>query len=382
MIALLSKKFSIITVILLAVFPVISHSAEVNFATDVSFRTENVTENYYVAGGNIDLEANFEKDLFVLGGTININGAVAGDVIVLGGQVNVNNEIAGDLRVVGGNVNISGKVSGDLVIVGGEVFLNDSATIEGESIIIAVSVFQNATISGESNILAGSVVLNDDISGQTQITTQSITFDSSARIIGDLNYYAPKKATENPGSEVSGNINFNEIKTIGEMGIVKSTVLNLLSFWLILRFVTTLILAFILIQVFKVFTQGTADIAMNSFVKSFFFGVLSLILVPAIVVVLFISLIGLPIGFLLMIFYIFVLILSGAISGIVVGNLVHELFGKSDRKVSFQKATVGIILLTTLQFVDILGEATILIFGFVSIGATLRFIYRSVIHKS
>lgn len=332
-------------------------------------------ENYYVAGGSVLIEngAVFNEDLFIAGGNIRAFGE-ANDVMVFGGEVSLENYVKGDLRVFGGTVNINSTVDGDLVIIGGEVYLNDSADIRGESIVIGGKVNQSSDINNESNIVAGSVTLNGIINSVAYITTQSAIFDKKGEVVGNLNYYAPQKAVEIDGFKSSGNIVFNEIKSIDEIGIVKSTVINLLNLWLILKFITTLVIAFILIYVFKVFSQGVNDIGVRSMGKSFLAGVLGLLMIPLIIIMLFASLIGMPISFLLLLLYIIILMISTPIAGIIIGHLAASLSGKDIKRVNFQNSVIGIILITALQFVPVLGAITIFIFRIIAVGAVLRYI--------
>jgi hypothetical protein len=395
MINTLIKYFYIIkkaqkTFVLLAFFlftftfiftPKNSQAAEIIANTEVNLSNATITENYYVAGGDVYLDSLFEKDLFIVGGSIDLYGEVRGDVTVIGGELNLENNILGDLRVIGGVVNIGSAVNGDLIIVGGEVNLNKNAQIRGETLLIAAELTQNSVLPKENTIIAGSVLLGGDLSGDTSITTQKIVFGNNSAITGSLNYYSPFAAEEIGEVNKTGVINFNEIKTIRETGVVKTAVINIMSFWLILKFITTLIIAFLLIHIFKYFTQKTTDMAIESIFKSFFAGLLSVIAIPFIAIILMLSLIGLPVGFLLLLLYFFVITISTAFSGIIIGTLVYNLFEKEETSVTFQKTTVGIVLLTTLQFVGFLGDISLLIISFISIGAILRFIIGNIVYK-
>jgi cytoskeletal protein CcmA (bactofilin family) len=377
-------KFNILLLVFLALFGALQTEAiTIRTSADINLKNETFSENFYAAGGNLNLDSVFEKDAFLIGMNINLNSLINGDALILGGEINVSNDILGDLRIMGGRVNINGKIEGDLVIFGGRVYLNEKSQIKGQTILISGELIQNSPIENNSHIIAGSVLLNSVLSGNAEITTQNITFGEKSKIIGSLQYFSPQKAFQRDGSEVTGKVNFNQINTIRETGVVKTAILNLISFWIILRFITTVIFAFILIQMFKVFTQGVNDIALNSFVKSFFVGILSLFAIPFITVILFISLIALPIGFLLIMFYVFIVIISSAISGIVVGNLVADMVGKkqSTEYVNFHNAVIGIVLLTVLRFVPYLGDITIILFTFVSIGAILRYYNKNIIKK-
>lgn len=378
---LLMKKLFYLTIpILFLTFGSNTNALEINVGTDISV-TGEYESNYYVAGGDIEIssESKFNNDLFVVGGNTKISGEVNNDVIVIAGESFVNNYVAGDLRVLGGIVNISSTIDGDLVVIGGEVYLLPGANIRGDTIVISGKIYQQSDLNNTTNIISGYVSLDGNVNGDTNVTTQSITFDDDVNIVGNLRYYAPVKAVEIEGSKVEGNVIFNEIKSINEVGIVKSTIINLLNLWLILKFITTLILAFIIIHVFRVFSQRVNDLASEKMLKTFFIGLFSNIFVPFIFIILMISLIGLPLAFILLLLYILLYILATPIAGIIIGHLVAHMFGKDTSKVNFQNTVIGVILITVIQFVPIIGDLTIFIFTLIALGAMILYIYNSFI---
>lgn len=378
------KKISILALcVIVSAFSIHQvRSAELQTGNAISIENRTVSENFYTAGGSVSLNATFEKDVFVAGGKIDTTGNINGDLFVMGGEMAVRGKILGDVRIIGGQTTLFGEVAGDLVIIGGVITLDPSAKVLGQTIVVGGEFIQNAPLSQQAKILAGSVYLNTTVAGDTSVTTQKMTFGDHAMISGSLRYYAPDKAVREDGATTTGTITFNEIKSISEIGIVKTTILNLISFWIILKFITTLIVAFVLVYVFKVFTQGVNNTALDSFVKNMLVGVLMLIVVPIVVAVLFVSLIAMPIGFLILLVYIFTLIITPAVAGIVIGSLVGRMLEKDDETphyVSFKSAAIGVVLFTAIQFVPFVGELTRIVFTLVALGAIYRYSHQSII---
>lgn len=349
-------------------------------ANDIRVIGQQIDQNAYIAGGSVTLDSEYTKDVFVAGGDVEISGKIAGDLIVMGGETRITGQVLGDIRIFGGRAIISGEVFGDLFIVAGKVDLVNGAKISGESIFVTAEMNQSSALNNPTKILAGAIFLNDSIASSTEITTQKIVIGGAANITGSLRYFAPNKAENVSGSKITGNVTYNEIKTIRERGVVKSAVLNLLSFWIIFKFLTTLILAFIATYVFRIFSQNVTNLAISSMIRSFFSGIGTLILIPVVSVILLVSLIALPIGFLFILAYIFVLIISPAISGVIIGALLFGIFEEEEKhQITFGKTAVGIVLLTALQFVPVIGEITKFIFTVVAIGAITRYTYGYVV---
>lgn len=375
-----------LTLLLTSVFSLLVNNvdaAEVINDTEVFlFADKTYEENLYVGAGKTVVESNVSEDLVVLGGEAVVSGKVVGDVFVLGGAVNFKGETVGDLRIIGGEVIIDGVVGGDVFIVGGDITISEEAAFGGDIFAVGGNINVLNDSSTELKVIAGKVYLNGKIAGQTEVTTQSLVIGNEAEVVGDLAYYAPQEFFLENGGSLVGNISFNEINSIRDTGVVKKAILSFMSFWFFLRFITTLIIAFILVYVFKVFTQGVSDLSIKSFWKSLLAGILVILFSPLVVAILIMSLFALPIGLLLMMSLVFIAIISTAASAIFLGVWAGQYLNRGADNVdtvSLKSATIGVILLTLLQFIPIVGDLAKLILFIVAFGAIVRYIRVAII---
>lgn len=339
-------------------------------------RSEN---NIYIVSGNSHTEDKIKGDLSVLSGETTISGVIEKDLLVGAGKVTLTGEVFGDVRLAGGDVIIKGIVHGDTVVLGGDVRIEDGSDLRGDILIAGGRVFVDAPITSFLKIVGGHITINDKLSGNTEITTQQLIFTDKAEVSGTLLYFSPTSARQNEDTVLSGEINFNQINSITDSTVFKKVVLNFINFWVLLQFVTTLLISFLLVYIFKVFSQEVSDYALNSFWKSILFGILSIVLIPIISIIFFISLIALPISIMLMLTLTFMFVLAYSVAGIIVGMLIHKVMKKGeDPTVSFQSATIGVILLTVLQFVPYIGDLTRFIFFIIAIGTMSHYIYRHI----
>jgi len=376
------KRLSLL-IFLLLIFatPNVSSAAEMLHDANIFIGAEQTySENLYIGAGNTIIEGNVNADLVVFGGEVTVSGQISGDVFLGGGNVVFKGDVLGDLRVIGGTIKIEGTVGGDVLIIGGQVDIENTAEIRQDIFVVGGKVNIQDDFATELTIISANVRINSAISGETEVTTQNLWFGPNSNISGDFSYYAPQKFSAETGAVITGNVRFNEINLIRDTGFVKKALVSFMSFWFLLRFITTLIVAFILVYIFKIFSQETTNLALNSFGKSLLAGILILIFVPIVIMILFISLVALPIGFLLLISLIFVVIISPAISGIFLGTWAKKyIYNDNTGTVDFKAATLGVIALTLLQFVPIIGGLIILILTITAIGAIAREIRIAVI---
>lgn len=370
------KRLYILFLFIFTLFvPALTSAAEILNQAEVLIDSQKVySENLYIGAGRTVVEGQVLADLVIIGGEVTVNADVSGDIFLFGGQVDFRGTVAGDLRVIGGNIKVSGSVGGDLLVIGGEVIVEEGAIINQEIFAVGGKIRVNNDFANEIKVIAAEVDLNANLSGSTEITTQNLEIGSDANITGQFSYYTPQRINEESSKRISGVIRFNEIETIQDTSFVKKIIVSFISFWFLLRFITTLIIAFVLVYMFKVFSQEVANLAERSFWKSLLAGIIVLFVAPIAIIISFVSLVALPIGFLFAIALAFILIISPAMSGIFVGNWLRNYVNKTNKDVDFHSAAMGVVLLTLLQFVPAIGGLLLVILAIVSLGAISRYI--------
>jgi cytoskeletal protein CcmA (bactofilin family) len=355
----------------------VANSAIVQTSPEISLSADqNFSENTYFISNRNNIEGQFERDLFLTGVENTFKGNVSGDLFVVGGNNYIQGEVDGDLRIIGGAVYLKGKITGDLLVFGGQIYIEPEAVIEGQSIFVGGKIFQNAPLNQKTKIYGAIVNLNSELNSGSEITAQTITAEKNTKINAVLTYYSPKQIIKKDGSSINAELKYNQISNLKDSGFFKKAAINLMNFWILLKFITTLILAFVLVYIFRIFTTKTVELALKHHLKSFFTGILLLILIPILIPILIISLIGLPIGFMLILIFILALFISVAMAGIMAGALIRKLFSKNDTdlKIDFNSATLGVFVLTFISFVPLIGPTIKIIFDLIVLGAMFLYI--------
>jgi hypothetical protein len=89
-----------------------------------------------VTSGPIFVEGTLNGDCVSLGGPIDIHGEVLGDIVSLGGPITITGTVKGGVASMGGPIKVSGIVKGDVSSLGGGVTLTDHATVLGDVALI------------------------------------------------------------------------------------------------------------------------------------------------------------------------------------------------------------------------------------------------------
>jgi hypothetical protein len=112
-----------------------------------------IADDVFAAGSMVSINAPVNSAV-VAGGTVNINAPVKGDVIAAGGQVYVNSDVGGKVVAAGGDVNLGGNISTNLVAAGGHVSIRPGKTIARDALIGGGDVVNSGRVNGTLTVHA------------------------------------------------------------------------------------------------------------------------------------------------------------------------------------------------------------------------------------
>lgn len=112
-----------------------------------------IEDDVFAAGSIVNINAPVDSAI-VAGGTVNVNAPVKGDVVAAGGQVNVNSDVGGKVVVAGGTINQGGNIGTNLVAAGGQVSILPGKTIGRDALIGGGDVFNAARVNGTLTVYA------------------------------------------------------------------------------------------------------------------------------------------------------------------------------------------------------------------------------------
>ena len=237
------------------------------------------------------------------------DGADDDRVVLLGPVLVEREETAGDIVVLDGDVTIRGAVSGDVVVVDGDI------TIRGT--------------------VAGDVVA---ISGLT-------TLGRRGRVGGDL-VYGDERPVQAPGSRVAGEVKKFDVGDVSVIGAI--------AIWVALT-ASLLLLGLILLLLAPRAADAVARTGREKPGIAGLIGLVAFFLLPVIAFGALVSVIGLPLGIVLLLLIIPLYAIGYCAAGLVVGRLILK-------RATLLAFVVGILILQALALIPIAGG----IVGFVA----------------
>ncbi len=309
----------------------------IEYGNNVVIR-EPVYEDLYVAGGTITIDAPVHGDLIIAGGTITINDTVTNDILLAGGNVNFNGYVGDDIRCAGGNIRISRDVAGDVVITGGGVIIDKGVTIGG---LIASggdvtvdgnvsggikgafgNIFLNGTMAKDVDCRGGRITINGIIDGKATLAARNIVIENNAKFNNDVRYWNKKGSLDFKQSLKNGKASYDPALRIrnGEWYFLGSTSILGLLWYLGMAFLMILIIQYL----FALTMKRAAETVFSNVLRSLGYGFLFFIAVPAAAIISFVTIIGVPVGLLLLFSYIALILLATVITSLVAAHWLNN----------------------------------------------------------
>ncbi len=257
-------------------------------------------EDLYVASSTARIDGTVEGDVAISTGSLIISGDIKGDVLVLShGTVEVTGEIGGSLRGAARTVIVEGTVQDDLTIAA--VSTRISGTVGRDVLMFGGSLEMDGEVGRDVNGRMISALFNGKVGHDVDIAVGNLTLDRATVVEGDLLYRSGSDATV--ASTVQIGSQFERLPARGawsvELILTVATIVGFLGF------------LFGGIVVLWLFSR-TAPRAIESITKqplrAAVYGLGVLVLTPIIVVLLMVTLVGVPVAVALMILFLLSLV--------------------------------------------------------------------------
>jgi cytoskeletal protein CcmA (bactofilin family) len=324
--------------------------------------SQTVDDDLYVIGKDVLIEGTVNGDVYAAGSSVTIRGTVNGDVFAAGSDILVGGAVKGSVRAAGSTVRLTGATIGNSVSAfGSSITVEKDSKIDGglnfagASAAIRGSVGRSVVGAADSITMAGSVGKDVDI------TASSITLESAAVLSGHLNYYGQSELHRDQGAQVKGQVqqlqgqthhqDHRRASTFGILwGLIALYLTGVVTLWLFPRTVVSI--------------SSTLHQRPGGSVGT---GVLIVILFLPALLVLLLSLVGIPLGILAALGVGVGLYVAKFIVGLTIGNLIAR---RTDWKPNpYADVIIGLLIITLLELIPGFGLAVRLIVAVAGLGA-------------
>ena len=351
---------------------------------------ERVVGSLFVAGETVQIDGAVDGDVFCAAKTITVKGSVGGDVICAGQMIEVDGTVAGSIRVAGQTVVLNGYIGRNVTGVGQTISIGNASTINGD----VLSAGQTITLGGvvrQGLAAAGDTVLvNGMIGGDTNFAVNRLQLGETARINGKFTYQSDKDAIITTGASV-GTIVKKPMPKRMENG--KNPREKLPKMWGAMQrpwpvsavgsIITFFLLSVVFIFLFPGKTERVVDMVADAPGKSLLVGILAFIITPIVFVTLLITIIGIPLGILLILLFALMAFVSKLFVALWVGRKIHSSFMKKKGENWYWAAAIGVTVSYLVFHLPMVGWLISAIAVFIGMGGMVGVMFsRAPLKKS
>lgn len=334
--------------------------------------------NFIKAGNIIDIAGAVNGDVIVAGNSITISGPVAGDVIVAGNSVRITGEVGGSVRAVASSISIDSAISHNAWVFAGTVSFGQDSSVGWDVYTGAGSVEIKGPIGGNVFAGAGSLIIANKIGKDVKASVDregQVVLYPEAEVAGNLEYQA---ADENQlvlkeGAIINGETIRKDLGKGAEFGDTAKTFGVAYLLFKIFSFFSLLVIGVLLISLVPKFMIQVNDVMRQKPWPSLGWGVVYFFLTPIAIFVLLITVIGIPLGLILIPVYIISIYLSKLFAGFVVGIWLFNQLTKNKYKGSLiWPLVLGLLLVMIVTSIPLFGWLLALVLVWWSLGGLIQ----------
>ena len=328
-----------------------------------------IDANVVAGGQTVTVDGQVGGDVVLFGETVVIGGQISQDILSFGADIVIGGTVEGDVRIAGATLTPAAKIGGDLMAAAAEITVPADTAIGGNAWLAGDEVDLIGTVSGDVRAAAREIRIAGAVGRDVDLFAESITVASTARITGDFTYRSIGEATIEPGAEILGDVIF--IRSEAPRTMIGDALAGVSAFGLLFLLGLFLLGTLQILILPETATGPAMRLGRNPWL-ALGLGCLILFICPIVIIVLGISIVGIPITIVLGALYVISLFIGFLVAAGALGSRGARLIGRSaDLSVWTRVAAfaAGLLFLAIVGFIPVLGPLAVVLATAAGLGA-------------
>lgn len=326
----------------------------------------------FVAGNDIEINADVDGDVFAAGQTITINGKINGDLLAAGNTIRINGSVSGNARCAASKIELKGQLGQSLTAAAGNIRQLEGSKVNRDVLLFAKELNLSGEVGRQVLGSGDTFRLNGPVGGEIRLwSVNDLKVGPAANIARNLTYGSPKQAAFATEAKVAGTVKWDQIQP-------KETVRRHEGFnWLSLLawFASGVLVWGVFALLFPGLWGKLSKTVQRSPWPVLGWGVLFLLVAPLASLLLLVTVIGIPLSLTLMVAYITLIYAGKIIIGDAIGRLLSRRFGWESRVYEVFPFMIGFAGLILLTKIPVVGFFVNVVAVSMAIGAIILAIY-------
>lgn len=298
-------------------------------------------EEIWVHAQTIEMDGTLKDDLFAAGQVVRLNGTFEEAVWCVAEQLSAGGVFHRNTRLAFQNAQVSGQFSGSLTALGTAFEMGPETAIEKGLLFAGGNITTAGKIGGDVRIAANKATLGGIFQGHVKVAAADLVVLPGTVIEGNLTYTMPRELVLPPSVRLSGEL-IRQFDPVPDRQWLKAN-LAIHFFFAAAALLTGLVF----MVVFPACTARSQQLMQNAAPRCLLAGFIALFLIPFLAVFLLLTLVGIPLAGMLMLFYFILIYIGKILSALWIGSLFVNRGGPPKRKPAV-RLLLGLLLLYLL----------------------------------
>ena len=326
-----------------------------------------VDDDLVATCGNMRFDGNVTGNLIAGCQSLVQRGKVFGSVLSAGQNIDILGEVGGSVIAFAQNVNINGDINYNLIAISAALNIKHEGKINRDVSFLGGTLSVDGEIGRKLKAQCGEAVISGTINGDVSIDAEKVTLLPTAVIQGNFTYESEKEARIEEGAQIKGETSWKKPKPKEKKEKAAQNFLIYKSLSILALFLTGVVLTLLSGK----FVKSAKDRVLSSFLKSLGLGFVFMVCIPIAILILLVTLIGIPLAVISIFGYLVLFYLAKVFVGMAVGEKLILALKKQGGASWVWSLLLGLIILTILTNLPYLGWIFYVVILFAGFGAAL-----------
>lgn len=331
----------------------------------------SIGDTRLTAGDDVQIDSPVKGNAFAAGARIGVTARIDRSAWLSGGEVTVTAPIGRNLYMAGGDLRLEGVVYGRLRAAGGHLRVVRDALVDGSASLAGGSIEVDGGIGRDLRAYGESIVINGVIGGDVELAGERIRIGPDARIAGKVEYRSGRPIVIDPEATIGRGITEMQKERRWMRSIGRGTTIMGATF----SFGLLLIGALMLLALPRFTRESAAKLRSRPAVAAGV-GCVMLLGVPLMMLLLVLTIIGIPLALLFAFGYIVLMLFGYLVAAIFVGDTALERLSPAKAQSVGWRILfllLALILIAILRQIPLVGGIFVALLFIAGIGAfTMR----------
>ncbi|HEU4798003.1 MAG TPA: polymer-forming cytoskeletal protein, partial [bacterium] len=267
-------------------------------------------------------------------------------ILASGGTVTIRGQVGRSIRAAAGTLAVGGRIGTDAVLAGGNVNVEREAEVGRDLVVAGGSVQVSATVHRNAYLTGGSVTIAGTVDGNVEAQADEVVLLPTARIKGSLRYSSGRPIEIQSGAQVSGQVTRVARPSRSRSMLNPASRFGFRFAGRLIEALWLLVIGFIFVAVAPRAVLRVKERVGGRFGMSLLTGFVLAVVVPFAVVLMLLTIIGIPLAVVVMCLYLATLYPGLVFVSAWLGDAIGRRLGRRQAGLSpYLAVTLGVLVL-------------------------------------